>query len=114
MSEFINNESVRREKLKVLIKELHAGASVEDVKGRFETEFGGVTTTEISQMEQELVAEGLPIEEVQKLCDVHASVFDGSIEDIHPSKDNSQVKGHPVYVFLLENEKIEEVIEKAS
>ena len=56
MSEFINNDSVRREKLKKLIKELHAGASVEDVQERFKVEFGEVTTTEISQMEQELVA----------------------------------------------------------
>ncbi len=112
MSEFINNESVRREKLKVLIKELHAGASVEDVKGRFETEFGGVTTTEISQMEQELVAEGLPIEEVQKLCDVHASVFDGSIEDIHAPADNAKTKGHPIHIFSLENDKLEEVIKE--
>ncbi len=112
MSEFINNDSLRRKKLKKLIKELHAGATVDDVKERFREEFGEVSTTEISQMEQDLVAEGLPIEEVQKLCDVHASVFDGSIEDIHPSKDNSEVKGHPVYIFLLENEKIEEVIEK--
>jgi DUF438 domain-containing protein len=112
MSEFINNDSVRREKLKTLIKELHAGATVDDVKEKFRVEFGEVSTTEISQMEQELVAEGLPIEEVQKLCDVHASVFDGSIEDIHPSKDNSDVKGHPVYVFLLENEKLEEVMKQ--
>ncbi len=112
MSEFINNDSIRREKLKALIKELHAGATVEDVQERFKAEFGSVSTTEISQMEQELVAEGLPIAEVQKLCDVHASVFDGSIDDIHPSKDNAQVKGHPVYVFLLENEKLEEVMKE--
>ena len=112
MSEFINNESIRREKLKALVKELHAGATVEDVKDRFKKEFGGVTTTEISQMEQELVSEGLPIEEVQKLCDVHASVFDGSIEDIHPKTDNAQISGHPVYIFSLENDAIEEVIKK--
>ena len=111
MSEYINNDSIRREKLKTLIKELHAGATVDDVKERFRVEFGEVSTTEISKMEQELVAEGLPIEEIQKLCDVHASVFDGSIEDIHPSKDNSQVKVHPVYIFLLENEKLKEVVE---
>ena len=110
MSEFINNDTIRREKLKSLIKELHAGASVEEVKGRFETEFGGVTTTEISQMEQDLVKEGLPIEEVQKLCDVHASVFEGSIDDIHAPTENAEIKGHPVHIFTLENEKIEEVI----
>jgi len=112
MSEFINNDSIRREKLKTLIKELHAGATVEDVKERFRVEFGEVSTTEISQMEQELVAEGLPIAEVQKLCDVHASVFNGSIEDIHPPVDNSKIKGHPVYVFSLENDKLEEVMNK--
>lgn len=111
MSEFINNESIRREKLKGLIKELHNGATVDDVKERFQTEFGGVTTTEISQMEQELVAEGLPIEEVQKLCDVHASVFDGSINDIHAPTENAQIKGHPVHIFTLENEKLQEVID---
>ncbi len=112
MSEFINNDSIRREKLKALIKELHAGASVEDVKEKFKTEFGGVTTTEISQMEQELVSEGLPIEEVQRLCDVHASVFEGSIDDIHPKVDNANIKGHPVYIFSLENDKLEEVIKE--
>lgn len=111
MSEFINNDSIRRNKLKALIKELHAGASVEDVKERFQTEFGGVTTTEISQMEQELVAEGLPIEEVQRLCDVHASVFEGSINDIHGKTENTEIKGHPIHIFSLENDKLEEVIE---
>ena len=110
MSEFINNDSIRREKLKELIKELHDGATVEDVKDRFQTEFGGVTTTEISQMEQELVAEGLPIEEVQKLCDVHASVFDGSINDIHGKTENAETKGHPIFIFSLENDKLEQVI----
>lgn len=110
MSEFINNDSIRRENLKALIKELHAGATVEDVKERFQKEFGNVTTTEISQMEQELVAEGLPIEEVQRLCDVHASVFDGSIGDIHQKEDNAKIKGHPVFIFSLENDKLEEVI----
>lgn len=110
MSEFINNSSLRTQKLKSLIKELHDGASVEDVKERFKTEFGGVTTTEISQMEQELVADGLPIEEVQKLCDVHASVFDGSINDIHGKTENAETKGHPIHIFSLENDKLEEVI----
>lgn len=112
MSEFINNDTIRREKLKSLIKELHSGATVDDVKARFKTEFGGISTTEISQMEQELVKEGLPIEEVQRLCDVHASVFDGSIDDIHAPTENAKVKGHPVYIFKLENDMLEELIEK--
>ena len=34
-------------------------------------------------MENELVKEGIKIEEIQSLCDVHASVFKGFIEEIY-------------------------------
>lgn len=110
MSEFIDNSKFRREELKRLIKRLHDGASVDDVKEEFQKNFGEISTTEISQIEQELVKEGLPIEEVQRLCDVHASVFDGSIEDIHHTKDQTNIKGHPAYIFKKENEALEKVI----
>lgn len=45
--------------------------------------FSGVEAKEISDLDQSLIAEGMPFEEVQLLCDVHASVFRGSIEKIH-------------------------------
>lgn len=110
MSEFIDNSKFRREQLKKLIKQLHDGASVDEVKEEFQKNFGEISTTEISQIEQELVKDGLPIEEVQRLCDVHASVFDGSIEDIHHTKDQTNIKGHPAYIFKKENEALEKVI----
>src|SRR5690606_40252572 len=96
MSEFINNSEHRQEKLKEIIKQLHHGKTVDEVKAEFEKHFGNVSTTEISQIEQTLVKEGLPVEEIQRLCDVHASVFKGSISDIHATKDYSKVIGHPV------------------
>lgn len=83
MSELINNREYRQEKLKEVIKELHAGKSVEEVKAKFAEVIDGVTAKEISMMEVELVKEGIPIEEIQRLCDVHAEVFKGSIEEIH-------------------------------
>ena len=51
-------------------------------------------------MEQELIAEGLPQEEVIKLCDVHSQALKGVIaadtsRDVPP--------GHPVHTFILEN-----------
>jgi len=110
MSEFIDNSKFRREQLKKLIKQLHDGASVDEVKEEFQKNFGEISTTEISQIEQELVKDGLAIEEVQRLCDVHASVFDGSIEDIHHTKDQTNIKGHPAYIFKKENEALEKVI----
>jgi DUF438 domain-containing protein len=79
MSEVINNREYRRETLKKLILRLHEGESVEQVKEDFQKLIEGVTATEISEMENELIAEGMPVEEVQRLCDVHAAVFKGSL-----------------------------------
>lgn len=110
MSELINNSEYRKQKLKALIKSLHEGKTVDEVKAEFQKEFGEVSTLEISQIEQELVKEGIAIEEVQRLCDVHASVFDGSISEIHHQKDYTKIIGHPLNVLMEENKAIEEVI----
>ena len=75
MSEIINNREYRQKVLTELILELHAGKTVDEVKGRFEKLIEGVSASEISQMEQALIAEGMPVEEVQRLCDVHAAVL---------------------------------------
>jgi DUF438 domain-containing protein len=111
MSEWINNEGLKRQELlKNIIKGLHEGKSIEDAKKEFKAHFEDVTTQEISQMEQSLIKEGMAIEEVQRLCDVHASIFDGAISDIHPVKDHTKIPGHPVQVFLAENDRIEQLI----
>lgn len=110
MSELINNSEFRKKKLQELIRSLHEGKSIDEVKDEFKKHFGDVSTTEISQIEQALVKEGLPIEEVQRLCDVHASVFKGSIADIHTTKDYSKILGHPVNVFIEENNALEKLI----
>jgi DUF438 domain-containing protein len=110
MSEFINNSEYRKKKLKELIKSLHNGKTVDDVKDEFQKDFGSVSTIEISQIEQELVKEGLAIEEVQRLCDVHASIFTGSISEIHAQKDFTKIIGHPVNVLVEENKAIEDVV----
>ncbi|HHW12057.1 MAG TPA: DUF438 domain-containing protein [Firmicutes bacterium] len=75
MSELINNREYRRSVLKEIIQDLHRGKSVDEVKARFEATFQGVSATEIAELEQTLIQEGLPVEEVQRLCDVHAAVF---------------------------------------
>ncbi|NLM73769.1 MAG: DUF438 domain-containing protein [Clostridiaceae bacterium] len=111
MSELINNREYRKQVLKELIGELHKGKTIDEVKSRFEELIeGGVTTAEITEMEAALVAEGLPVEEIQRLCDVHAAVFKGSIEDIHKSANPAEIPGHPVNIFFLENRAIEDLI----
>jgi len=111
MSELINNREKRKEVLKDIIRQLHEGAAVEEVKAKFEETFSGVSATEISEAEQALILEGVPVDEVQKLCDVHASVFKGSIEEIHRPKDETEIPGHPTYVLKKENRVIENIIE---
>ncbi|HHU77538.1 MAG: DUF438 domain-containing protein [Caldicoprobacterales bacterium] len=113
MSEIINNREERQRILKELIKELHDGKTVDDVKERFDQLIKGVSVSEISQMEQNLIAEGLPVEEVQRLCDVHAAVFKGSIEDIHKPQAAHEQPGHPVHTFILENRALERLIENS-
>jgi len=111
VSEQINNREYRKETIKKILAELHAGKSVEEVKELFADAFDGVSAMEISEAEAALIAEGIPIEEVQKLCDVHAAVFKGSIEDIHQAADPSEIPGHPANVLKLENRFIKELLE---
>jgi DUF438 domain-containing protein len=112
MSELINNRRHKRELMKELIMELHQGKSVDEVKERFASLIEGVSPAEISAMEQSLIAQGLPVEEVQRLCDVHAAVFKGSLEEYHRAAAAPQyASGHPVDTFKRENRQIEKLIE---
>lgn len=112
MSEYINNREYRQKVLKELIMELHGGKSVEEVKERFGQLIEGVSATEISAMETALIKEGMPVSEVQRLCDVHAAVFKGSIEEIHRPEKEEDNPGHPVFTFKAENRAIERLIRK--
>lgn len=92
--------------LKQLIKDLHAGAAFDEVKRRFGELIKNVSPGEIAEMEQALIAEGMPEEEIKRLCDVHAALF----QDMLKQPTKLQVaKGHPVHTFQLENEALSEV-----
>ncbi len=110
MSQEINNREYRKQVVKDLLSQLHAGKTVDEVKSQFEKAFSGVSASEISEAEQALISEGLPVSEVQRLCDVHAAVFKGSIEDIH--KPAEAAPGHPAHTLVQENRAIELLIGK--
>lgn len=111
MSELINNREYRRETLKNLIMRLHYGESADTVKRDFQKMLKGITTEEIVELENSLVQEGMPVEEIQRLCDVHAAVFGSSVEEIHDLKKPTEEEGHPIDVFKKENRGIEAFIE---
>lgn len=109
MSQEINNREYRQQIIKDLIAQLHGGKSVDEVKEQFAAAFDGVSAEEIAQAEQALITNGLPVSEVQRLCDVHAAVFKGSIEDIHKPVDAADIPGHPVNTLKRENRAIEQL-----
>jgi DUF438 domain-containing protein len=111
MSQEINNREYRKQAIKDLLKQLHAGKSVDEVKVQFEEAFSGVSASEISEAEQALISEGLRVEEVQRLCDVHAAVFKGSVEEIHRPQDTTDMPGHPVHTLKAENRALEALMD---
>ena len=102
----------RKDKLKSLIYKLHEDGNFDKVKREFEEEFGSVDAGEIAALEGELIREGMPVEEVQRLCNVHAAVFQGSIEEIHAQKKIDETPGHPLFVFRRENDGLENYLEE--
>lgn len=71
----------RTELLKSYLKRLGAGEALESVRADFVKNFSDVDASEIMKAEQEIMAEGTPIEEVQKLCDIHSALFHGATKE---------------------------------
>lgn len=98
------------EELKSIIRELHDGKSPEEQKERFAKLLSRVSPSEIAEMEQSLIADGMPEDEVKRLCDVHVAVFSDSL-DIQDKPDLPP--GHPVHTFQNENAAIGELVDRA-
>ena len=67
--------------LKVYLKRLGEGEDIESVRADFVEKFSSVDASEIMQAEQDLIAEGTPISEIQQLCDLHSALFHGSTKE---------------------------------
>jgi PAS domain S-box-containing protein len=100
VSEYINNVSKRKEILKNVIRQLHQGKSVEEVQAEFGVLTAQASSAEIAEAEQTMIAEGLPVEEIQRLCDVHVAVFRQAL-DQQPTAES--IPGHPLHTFRSEN-----------
>ncbi|HPW55418.1 MAG: DUF438 domain-containing protein [Thermoanaerobaculaceae bacterium] len=108
MSELIDNRRHRLVALKQLIRELHDGAPPEALKGRFRAVLDHVGASEISALESELMAEGMPQDEIKRMCDLHVAVFRDTLEQRPPAEAQP---GHPVHTFRAENAEILRLVE---
>ncbi len=107
MSEYLKKNNQKREVVKEIILNLHEGLSVEEAKKKLEKEVGTITSSEIAEIEQSLIDEGMPVEDIKKFCNVHALLFESSLSK-ELTKEES--KSHPIYLFKLENREIEKII----
>lgn len=115
--------------LKEYLTRLGTGESIEKVQKDFVKNFKDVDAMDIMKAEQSIMAEGTPLEQVQKLCDIHSALFHGKTKEERItksenavrdslSKDNKMTitkalisqKGHPLELFFRENEALSKVV----
>jgi DUF438 domain-containing protein len=109
MGELTDDLRKRKDLLKHMILQIHKGEAPAMVKTRLAELLGSIPYDEVVAVEQELIAEGLPMEEVLKFCDIHQMVLEGKID---PGKERKIQEGHPLDTLQKENRELEKVIKK--
>ena len=99
------DRAARIQALKGIIRQLHDGAPLEEARRAFEAAVGQAAPQEIAEMEQALIREGMPVQEIRRLCDVHVGVVCGSL-DQQPAP--VVPPGHPVHTYQAENRALEQ------
>ena len=89
----------KKEILKKLVKKLHQGENAEEIKERFREVFKNVSPQEIAQVEEELIKEGMPAEEIRRFCDIHIAMFRESLNQA----TNIAPPGHPIHILMEEH-----------
>jgi DUF438 domain-containing protein len=100
VSDLIENAQRRKDLLKHMILQLHHGEAPDQVRPQLARLLGQVPYSEVVEVEQELINEGMPTAEIQRLCDLHSASLQGLI-DI--TRAPQVPEGHPVHTFRMEN-----------
>ena len=128
-----SNHDARVSLLRSYVGRLVEGEALESVRADFVQNFSKVEASEIAKAEQALIKSGIPISEVQRLCDVHSALFHGltsteqlaqaeaavqaSVHQLNKANQELQtiqdIPGHPVNIFRAENRKIMELVQQA-
>ncbi len=107
MGEAIGNNIIKEEELRKIIKDLNEGSDIKKVKKEFDKLIRDISPEEIANVEQSLINEGVPVEHVQKLCDIHVQVFDDALKKQGKTK---VLPGHPVHTYRMENRELRKKI----
>lgn len=112
MSEFINNSSQRKDKLRSLLLRVHAGENIDSIREELIQGLTNVPYNEVVEVEQEMINSNLLTEEeILQFCDIHTDILDGKIDQ---TGAKAIPAGHPVDTFQKENVALKEETDKAS
>lgn len=118
MSEIINNNNERKEELNRIIKVLNESEdhsfAKKEIKKDFKKLLDNLSPEEIAEAEQALIAEGVPVEEVQKLCELHVDTFHDALKNASKRSENGseKISGHPIANYRSENKELKSQIAK--
>jgi uncharacterized protein len=90
-----------------VIHRLHGGLGVEEAREEIARKVGSITSSEITEIEQSLIDEGVSPDEIRRFCNVHALLFESSLEQSVASPESPT---HPVNALRRENRRIEELV----
>lgn len=102
----------RVEKIKEYLDRISRGEDFDRIRTEFARDFQDVDSNEIMRAEQKILAEGTPVEELQKLCDVHSALFHERTTKMDSMEKLTEVVGHPLYTLTRENDALEELLAK--
>ncbi len=129
----------RTTQLKGYLRRLSTGEDLETIREEFRQQFSDVEAAEIMRAEQEMLSEGTPLEEVQRLCDVHSALFHGATreeriaaaeaeveasvqreqlarmggENLSKAAELVGIDGHPLQTFSQENDALKRLLDRA-
>lgn len=117
-------EQSRADMLKGYLRRLNAGESLEAVRRDFVRNFSHVEQREIVEAEQELLSEGVSLDETKRLCDVHSALFRDAESGERAAVERADrpdggliamarlaaVEGHPLQTLTRENDAIAAVV----
>ncbi len=110
MSEIINNKQMRIETMKKLIRQLHSGSDEEIIKSQLGQILQSVDYSDVFIMENQLIDEGIPAENIRKLCDIHTKVLRQHLDLLLPVES---IEGHPIHTLRQENKELQKRVDEA-
>jgi len=87
-----------KEKIREIMRRLHKGESVEAVKAEFKEILKNTDAADLARVEEELINEGTPVEEIRSMCSVHMEAFKDSLD-----KPSPVPPGHPIHILMEEH-----------